>query len=198
MFWCPVLVVQPTEKRTAPTAPPLDRGQGHPQAAPAGQFRQVDCLGRPAVFGWRREGSLGQMPAERPTSSGVTPCCAGLECAAPTCPEPIVSDRVAGTVRGVVVAETLVPDVAHHLAGKVADLALHREAHVGSAGEGQLHQLGLIGGDLHAEVHVDPQLLDHVDQPLQGVAQGPLGDDGFPSFHHRLLGAERRRRGRGP
>ena len=33
VFWCPVSVVQPTEKRTARTAPPLDRGQGHPQAA---------------------------------------------------------------------------------------------------------------------------------------------------------------------
>ena len=81
VFWCPVSVVQPTEKRTAPTAPPLDRGQGHPQAAPAGQFRQVDCLGRPAVCGWRREGSLGQMPAERRPSLGVMPCCAGSGCA---------------------------------------------------------------------------------------------------------------------
>ena len=83
VFWCPVSVVQPTEKRTAPTALTLDSGQGHPQAAPAGQFRQVDCLGRPAVCGWRREGSLGQMPAERPPSLGVTPCCAGSECACP-------------------------------------------------------------------------------------------------------------------
>ena len=83
VFWCPVSVVQPTAKRTAPTAPPLDRGQGHPQAAPAGQFRQADCLGRPAVCGWRREGSLGQMPAERPPSLGVTPYCAGSECACP-------------------------------------------------------------------------------------------------------------------
>ena len=99
VFWCPVSVVQPTAKRTAPIVPPLDRGQGHPQAAPAGQFRQVDCLGRPAVCGWRREGSLGQMPAERPPSLGVTPCCAGLECAAQACPEPIVSDRVAGAVQ---------------------------------------------------------------------------------------------------
>ncbi len=142
VFWCPVSVVQPTEKRTGPTAPPLDRGQGHPQAAPAGQFRQVECLGRPAVCGWRREGSLGQMPAERPPSLGVTPCCAGLECAAPACPAPVVSDRVAGAVRGVVVAEALVPDAADHLAGNVADLALQGEAHVGSAGEGQLHRGG--------------------------------------------------------
>ena len=118
VFWCPVSVVQPTEKRTAPIALPLDRGQGHPQAAPAGQFRQVECLGRPAVCGWRREGSLGQMPAERPPSSGVTPCCAGLECAVPACPEPIVSDRVAGAVRGLVVAEALVPDVAHTWPGR--------------------------------------------------------------------------------
>ena len=101
------------------------------------------------------------------------------------------SRRRSGT--GLVVAETLVPDMAHHLAGNGAHLALHREAHVGSAGEGQLHQLGLIGGDLHAEVNVDPQLLDQVDQLVQGVGQGEFSDDGFPSFHHRLLGAERRR-----
>ena len=67
VFWCPVSVVQPTEKRTGPTAPPLDRGQGHPQAAPAGQFRQVECLGRPAVCGWRREGSPGTNAGRTPT-----------------------------------------------------------------------------------------------------------------------------------
>ena len=193
MFWCPVSVVQPTEKRTAPTAPPLDRGQGHPQAAPAGQFRQVDCLRRPAVCGWRREGSLGQMPAERPTSSGVTPCCAGLECAAPACPVPIVSDRVAGAVQGLVVAQAIVPDAANDLGGNIPYLPLQGKAHVGSAGEVEFQQLGLVGDDLHAEDHVDPQLLDHVDQLVQGVSQGEFSDDGFPSFHHRLLGPERRR-----
>ena len=129
----------------------------------------------------------------RPPSLGVTPCCAGSECAAPACPEPIVSDRVAGAVRGLVVAETLVPDAANHLAGNGAHLALQREAHVGSAGEVEFQQLGLVGDDLHAEDHVDPQLLDHVDQLVQGVSQGEFSDDGFPSFHHRLLGAERRR-----
>ena len=86
-----------------------------------------------------------------------------------------------------VVAEALVPDAANHLAGMVADLALQREAHVGSAGEAEFQQLGVVGGDLHGEVHVDPQLLDQVDQPLQGIGQGPLGDDGFPSFHIGFL-----------
>ena len=69
--------------------------------------------------------------------------------------------------------------MAHHLAGKVADLALQREAHVGSAGEAEFQQLGVVGGDLHAEVHVDSQLLDQVDQLVQGVGQGDSVTMGF-------------------
>ena len=49
VFWCPVSAVQPTEKRSVPIGPPSERGQGDFEYAPAGPFRQVDCLGRPAV-----------------------------------------------------------------------------------------------------------------------------------------------------
>ena len=82
---------------------------------------------------------------------------------AAACPE---SDGVAGAVRGFVVAEALVPDAAHYLAGNITYLPLQEDACVGSAGEGEFHQLGLVGGDLHAEVHIGPELIDHDDQPL--------------------------------
>ena len=49
VFWCPVSAVQPTEKRSVPIGPPSDRGQGDFEYAPAGPFRQVDYLGRPAI-----------------------------------------------------------------------------------------------------------------------------------------------------
>ena len=45
VFWCPVSAVQPTEKWSVPIGPPSDRGQGDPEYAPAGPFRQVDYLG---------------------------------------------------------------------------------------------------------------------------------------------------------
>ena len=51
VFWCPVSAVQPTEKQGVPIGSPSDRGQGDSEYAPAGSFRQVDCLGRPAVCG---------------------------------------------------------------------------------------------------------------------------------------------------
>ena len=75
------------------------------------------------------------------------------------CSESVASDGVAGATQGLVVAEALVPDAANHLGGKVADLALQGEAHVWGAGEAEFQQLGVVGGDLHAEVHVDCQLL---------------------------------------
>ena len=79
-----------------------------------------------------------------------------------------------------VVPQVLVPDTANDLGGNGADLPLQRKADVWGAGEGQLNQLGPIGGDLNAKVSVGPELLDQIDQLVQGVGQGQLGDDGFP------------------
>ena len=64
MFWCPVSVVQATEKGKAPIAPPSDRGQGDPEGVPAGPFCQVDCLGLSAVCGRRSRGARDVMVAE--------------------------------------------------------------------------------------------------------------------------------------
>ena len=97
--------------------------------------------------------------------------------------------------RGLVVSEALVPDAADHLAWDIAHLALQGEAHVGSAGEAEFQQLGVVGGDLHGEVHVDSQLLDQVDQLVQGVGQGE-GNQGEPRFQDedgRTAGAQRGR-----
>ena len=81
------------------------------------------------------------MPAETPT---VVRCYALLRWLGVCSPGVSRADRLRSRRRngtGVVVAEALVPDAAHHLAGKVADLALQREAHVGSAGEAEFQQL---------------------------------------------------------
>ena len=64
MFWCPVSAVQPTEKRSVPTAPPSDRGQGDSEYALAGPFSQVDYLGLPAVCGRRGRGARDVVVAE--------------------------------------------------------------------------------------------------------------------------------------
>ena len=93
---------------------------------------------------------------------------------APACP---ASDGVAGAVQGVVVAQALVPDAANHLAGKVANLALQGEAHVGSAGEGELQQLGLIGGDRHSQARVGDYTARYTrrDGASAGVDQNRVG-----------------------
>ena len=37
------------------------------------------------------------------------------------------------------------------------------------------------------KVSVGPELLDQIDQLVQGVGQGQLGHDGFPPLRHQLL-----------
>ena len=117
VFWCPVSAVQPTEKRSVPIGPPSDRGQGDFEYAPAGPFRQVDCLGRPAICERPRGGARDVVVTEvlgnqRRRNPSVLRCYAALwwlgPCIAQVCRAPVASDGVAGAKRGVVVAEACV------------------------------------------------------------------------------------------
>ena len=64
MFWCPISAVQPAEEQSVPIGPPSDRRQGDSEYEPAGPFRQVDYLGRPAVYGRRGHGARDVVVAE--------------------------------------------------------------------------------------------------------------------------------------
>ena len=64
-----------------------------------------------AVCGRRRGSSA---------SLGVT----HRSCIAQACPAPVVSDGVSGAMRGLVIAQALVPDTAHHQAGNIPYLLL--------------------------------------------------------------------------
>ena len=61
-----------------------------------------------------------------------------------------VSGIIAVGMHRLVVSKSLVPDAANHLTGKVSDLPLQREAHVGSSGEGEPDEFGVADGDRHA------------------------------------------------
>ncbi len=49
----------------------------------------------------------------------------------------------------------------------------------GRAGEDQLHQVGLVGGDLDAEVRVGPEPLDEAHQLIKRVARASSVTVGF-------------------
>ena len=117
VFWCPVSAVQPTEKRSVSIGPPSDRGQGDFEYAPAGPFRQVDCLGRPAVCERPRGGARDVVVAEvlgnqRWQQPSVVRCYAPLSrlgpCIAQAYRAPVASDGITGAKRGVVVAEACI------------------------------------------------------------------------------------------
>ena len=57
------------------------------------------------------------------------------------------------------VAQALVPDAANTWAGRSWTSRCREKPTSGVPEKVSFHQLGLIGGDLHAEVHVDCQLL---------------------------------------
>ena len=112
VFWCPVSAIQPTEKRSVSIAPPSDLGQGDSEYAPAGPFRQVDYLGRPAVCQRRGRGAWDVVVAEVignqcRRNPSVVRCYAPMSrlgpCIAQACRAPVASDGVAGAKRGVVV-----------------------------------------------------------------------------------------------
>ena len=112
VFWCPVSAIQPTEKRSVSIAPPSDLGQGDSEYAPAGPFRQVDYLGRPAVCQRRGRGAWDVVVAEVignqcRRNPSVVRCYAPMSrlgpCIAQACRVPVASDGVAGAKRGVVV-----------------------------------------------------------------------------------------------
>ena len=65
------------------------------------------------------------------------------------------SAGVVVAVDDLVVAQALVPKAADHLGRNVPDLPTQRKSHVWSTGEGELYQLGIIGGDLHVKVGIE-------------------------------------------
>ena len=86
------------EKRSVPIGPPLDRGQGDSEYAPAGPFRQVDLPWDDRPFA---EG-LAAVHGMFVVVEVIGPCIAQV------CRAPVASDGVAGAKRGVVVAEACV------------------------------------------------------------------------------------------